>query len=276
MSKLLKTLILSAALSPLTSQSQDLSSLLSGIGQAVLREALKNVDQPQNGNQSPQQNSGAVHTGPVPQRPLTDEEYTKKRDDQYRANDESAARAEQLRRRTNEMQVERERVQHLETQAKEKADRDRKLADLISGKSVPENCVQQWIQVNRNPDTKSLTENEVTEVSLRPPTDPGIFLGRIEEISGQTIRLSGRITKNTAGFAFIPAQRDYFIKNTIITVPKSAKLLQEKSIRIGAVVEGVGTQSGVRTAKLTNGTTLQIAEITASCFGVTDKWVITP
>lgn len=153
---------------------------------------------------------------------------------------------------------------------------DKKLRDdLVSGKSVPETCVAHMIAKTKNPHPN--LDADVMHVAYQRPAGYGSFLGKVEEISGNTFRLSGHVA--TGMFALEVAlggnAPPSSIPNTIVVLQSGAKVFNGETIHVGSVVEGIAVQTGSREVRPVAGAAVQLAELRAVCMAVSSGAVAT-
>ena len=145
-------------------------------------------------------------------------------------------------------------------EAVEEESRNRQLeADLRSGRRAPEN----WRQcaVAKGLDKKPSTE--VMFPALVSPKGEGLFVGKVSQIDGQVIYLTGgRYALDLFGFNTVESP-----ENSVVTITKNTRLFDPGQIRVGANVAGNAVQARAQSVQLVNGASSTIAVMQATCMG---------
>jgi hypothetical protein len=128
-----------------------------------------------------------------------------------------------------------------EKQKQEEEEYAKVVSELRAGRRQPINCMQ-WMTVKGH-DIKQLVA-PVTEIAYQPPKGIGAFMGRVEQISGDTMLLSDQPIIRFRG-----QEQGYMV----INFDKNTKVFDGSQIKVGSVIQGYATQSGSRNLRMTNG-----------------------
>ncbi|MDB5871811.1 MAG: hypothetical protein JWQ07_1253 [Ramlibacter sp.] len=144
----------------------------------------------------------------------------------------------------------------VERQKREDEEVAKAVNELRTGKRQPDNCPQ-WMTVKGH-DVKQLAA-PVTEVAYQPPQGIGGFMGRVEQIDGDTMLLSDQPIIRFRGQA-----QGYMV----INIDKHAKVFNGSRIKVGSVIEGYATQSGSRNLHMTSGAAKPAPILLVTCVHV--------
>jgi hypothetical protein len=142
--------------------------------------------------------------------------------------------------------------QQAEKSEQEERERLEVMTELRSGKRKPVTC-QQWIAANGQ-DPKDLNA-QVMQIAYEAPKGVGYFMGRVEQINGDTMLLADQPIIRMRG-----APQGYMVVSVA-----AAKIFGGSEIKLGTVVDGFANQTGKRTMKMTDGSGQQAPVLVATC-----------
>jgi len=175
----------------------------------------------------------------------------------------AALDADRFSQQSSAMQAEAERVaaeRQRNNDARQRADdfeerRVKLLANLKAGAVAPKNCAQ-WI-VGKGLDANVLRGTAVSRVAYRAPQGQGLFDARVLRIEGENL--------------LAVVEEDHAV---VIAISKSTVIFNEAQLRVGATVATVGTQTGTRTLKRSDGSTINVAVVAPTCLGASPNGLL--